>query len=108
MASVESDGPTGFSQVLEASVATQSLLRSREPIDPKLRRRLIREPILYTSPSRVFAPAAARFTPRARIMLILSTSSYSKEKKDWLITTAGEEEIDITNDGLRIKLEAMC
>lgn len=78
MASVESDGPTGFSQVFEASVETQSDLRSRDPMESRLRRRLIRGPILEASPSRVTAPATAGLNPRARTMLIFSLPPIQK------------------------------
>lgn len=72
MASVEVDGPTGFSQVLEASVAVQAELdlRSRDPMDSRLRRRFIRDPIPETCASRATNPAVAGLTPRARMKLI--------------------------------------
>lgn len=74
MASVESDGPTGFSQVLVASVAVQVVLepdlRSRDPMDSRLRRRFIRDPIPETCASRATNPAVAGLTPRARMKLI--------------------------------------
>lgn len=70
IASVASDVPTGFSQVLEASVETQLPLRSRDPMDSRLRRRFIRDPIPEICASRATSPAVAGLTPRARMKLI--------------------------------------
>lgn len=76
MAIVESDAPTGFSQVLEASVEVQVVfdLRSRDPMDSMLRRRFIRDPIPETCASRATNPAVAGLNPRARTKLIFFSS----------------------------------
>jgi hypothetical protein len=100
MASVESDGPTGFSQVFVASVETQLDLRRRDPMDSRLRRRFIRDPIPETCASRATNPAVAGLTPRARIKLIFSIPLVEIDFKNYLLVKymSNEKQKDIIYD----------